>query len=381
MAITKIKKNHITLDAEHSKKIKQFQTTHQNITKDKELLENKEQEYNKLNETPTNELSDELLEYKMVLMDEIKELKRKINDITKNISLNKYLLDTSHILYNYYDTTKKHTSKIQSSSILDLFNDNTTRNDSKKIHIKDSKNEIINKYLLRVNNVYVDKQNNDNILEEYKCKMCENEMIIIQSEGLKICSKCTSQEKFLIDSDKPSYKDPPRELSYFAYKRINHFNEWLAQFQAKETTDISNDVYELIKKELKKESYINIKNIKVSKMRDILKKLDLNKYYEHAPHIINRLSGVPPPSIDKSTEDKLRTMFIKIQPHWLTHCPNKRSNFLSYSYVLYKSLQLLEMDDLLEHFRLLKSREKLAEQDIIWKKICNELKWEFIKTI
>jgi hypothetical protein len=30
----------------------------------------------------------------------------------------------------------------------------------------------------------------------------------------------------------------PREVSYYAYKRINHFNEWLAQFQAKECTDI-----------------------------------------------------------------------------------------------------------------------------------------------
>ena len=27
----------------------------------------------------------------------------------------------------------------------------------------------------------------------------------------------------VIDSDKPSYKDPPKEISYFAYKRINHF--------------------------------------------------------------------------------------------------------------------------------------------------------------
>ena len=35
------------------------------------------------------------------------------------------------------------------------------------------------------------------------------------------------------DSDKPSYKDPPKEISYFKYKRINHFNEWLAQFKIK----------------------------------------------------------------------------------------------------------------------------------------------------
>ena len=50
----------------------------------------------------------------------------------------------------------------------------------------------------------------------------------------------------VIDSDKPSYKDPPKEISYFAYKRINHFNEWLAQFQFKETTDIPQELYDQI---------------------------------------------------------------------------------------------------------------------------------------
>jgi hypothetical protein len=33
-------------------------------------------------------------------------------------------------------------------------------------------------------------------------------------------------------------------VSYYAYKRINHFNEWLAQFQAKESTEIPAYVYD-----------------------------------------------------------------------------------------------------------------------------------------
>ena len=45
------------------------------------------------------------------------------------------------------------------------------------------------------------------------------------------------------------------------------------------------------------------------------------------------------------------------------------------------SKQLLEMDEFLNHFSLLKSREKLAEQDKIWKLICKDLKWQYIKTI
>ena len=63
------------------------------------------------------------------------------------------------------------------------------------------------------------------------------------------------------------------------------------------------------------------------------------------------------------------------------YCPSTRKNFLSYSYVLYKFCQLLDKDEYLKYFTLLKSREKLHLQDQIWKKICEEVNWEFIQSI
>ena len=38
-------------------------------------------------------------------------------------------------------------------------------------------------------------------------------------------------------------------------------------------------------------------------------------------------------------------------------------------------------NEFLDSFPLLKSREKLHQQDIIWKQICEFLNWEFIKSI
>ena len=187
--------------------------------------------------------------------------------------------------------------------------------------------------------------------------------------------------QILIDSDKPSYKDPPREISYFAYKKINHFNEWVAQFQAKESTDIPQEVYNLLLLEIKKERITNMAVLTPGKLREILKKLKLNKYYEHVPHIINRLNGLPPPVITRETEEKLRTMFKETQIPFSKHCPKGRKNFLSYSYILHKFFQLLGLDEFLPCFPLLKSREKLHQQDIIWEKICKEIKYEFIKSI
>ena len=89
-------------------------------------------------------------------------------------------------------------------------------------------------------------------------------------------------------------------------------------------------------------------------------------------HIINRLSGNPAPIISKKQKINYAWCLKKWAP-WIRYCPNNRSNFLSYSYVLYKFLQLLEFDEYLDYFNLLKSREKLAEADKIWKLICHEL--------
>jgi hypothetical protein len=42
---------------------------------------------------------------------------------------------------------------------------------------------------------------------------------------------------------------------------------------------------------------------------------------------------------------------------------------------------LLELDEYLPCFPLLKSREKLYMQDKIWQKICDDMGWEFIRTV
>jgi predicted nucleic acid-binding Zn-ribbon protein len=214
-----------------------------------------------------------------------------------------------------------------------------------------------------------------------ECSDCGMEMMFSSNEALFTCPNCGYQEFVLVDSDKPSYKDPPREVSYYAYKRINHFNEWLAQIQAKESTDIPQEVFDAILAELKKERITELGNIKTSKIREILKKLKFNKYYEHAPHIMNRINGKNAPVITRETEEKLRHMFIEIQPSFQKHCPAGRSNFLSYSYVLYKFCELLELDEYLPNFPILKNRDKLFCQDKIWQLICQDLSWQYIRSV
>ena len=213
------------------------------------------------------------------------------------------------------------------------------------------------------------------------CIACNTAKEEITSEGILVCPRCGSEEYTLVVSDVPSFRDPPKERNNYAYKKINHLNEILNQFQAKESTVIPEEVMNEVVLEIRKRRISNIADLSEEDIRQILKKLGRSKYYEHRAHILSRLNGNPPPTITPEIEEKIRTMFQEIQAPFLLYCPNDRTNFLSYSYILYKFFELLELDEYKVYFPLLKSRDRLIAHDMIWKKICDYLQWEFIRSV
>ena len=210
-------------------------------------------------------------------------------------------------------------------------------------------------------------------------RCCAGELVVVECEGTLVCTACSRSFPYLVENDKPSYKEPPKEVCFYAYKRINHFREILAQFQAKETTQIPPRVLEDVRHQIKKER-IGLAQLTNKKAKDILKKLGYNKYYEHIPFIKDKL-GIKPPIMNSELEDTLCRLFMEIQAPYAKYCPDDRVNFLNYYYTVYKLCELLQQDQFLPFFPMLKDREKRIEQDDIWRKICNELGWEFIPTI
>jgi len=304
------------------------------------------------------------------------ELKQRIDALEKDIeeynpqeSID-YYLNTGELLNEYY-SKKEETVENTEITVLDFMNKNKKNNKKKEDNLVNSYMRIIDDTVIKENYIQ----------DIHNCPLCLGKLVLKNVDSLLICEECGYTDSIIINSEKVSYKDPPRESSYFAYKRINHFNEWLAQFQAKETTDIPEEVYKGILKELKKNNFLKLEDISYKTMREILKKLKYNKYYEHIPHIINIINGQKAPILTRQYEEQLRIMFKEIQTPFMLHCPENRKNFLSYSYVLHKFCELLELDHLLIYFPLLKSREKLQQQDIIWQKICRTLLWEYIPSI
>lgn len=213
----------------------------------------------------------------------------------------------------------------------------------------------------------------------YQCQ-CGSMNTFHSAEWEQVCNDCGHAE--FINTDELGFKEEQEmdKTIAYSYKKENHFNEWMMQFQAKESTTVPTQIIDDLKLEIKKQK-LNPKELSHAKVREILKKLKYNKYYEHVPYIATLVSGNTPPVMSQELEDRLRLMFHQIQAPFKKHCPDDRTNFLSYSYVLYKFCELLGEDQYLICFPLLKSNDKLYKHDQIWRKICEDLRWQFISTI
>ena len=241
--------------------------------------------------------------------------------------------------------------------------------------------DIYKKYLQEVEGACTEMSKNE--MHEKPCSQCGTMYgrIFDESASEEICKACGAVEYIL--SEEVGFKEE-QELEkhiVYSYKRENHFNEWISQFQAKESTHVPEDVIAKLRTEFRKQKVKDLNEITHEKVKSLLKKLNYAKYYEHVPYIASIVSGITPPTMPQELEDKLRIMFHAIQAPFEKHKPINRKNFLSYSFVLYKMCEILSEDQYLPCFPLLKSREKLYVQDQIWEKICHELKWEFIRTV
>lgn len=312
------------------------------------------------------------IEKRLDIEEQIDYLSNKIKCIKQ--AKNNYYLDNSKYVFEYYENKKHTATGMGKSKVLNNFFNIGTSTPKK------DENELTNvqKYLAGVDEAFLDV--NNFVVQTDICQKCHSgELIAIDHEGMLVCNNCSVSVQFLIENEKPSYKEPPKDVCFYAYKRINHFREILAQFQAKETTQIPDEVLENIKNQIRKERISN-KQLTNKRAKDILKKLGYNKYYEHIPFIKDKL-GIKPPVMSPELEERLCSLFMDIQAPYARYCPDDRVNFLNYYYTVYKLCELLEQKDFLPFFPMLKDREKRIEQDEIWKKICGELDWEFIPTV
>ena len=359
-----------TIDIKHKEKLNDIEKKELNYNK----LNDKINKYNKdiYNIDKREIITNEDIEKKAILRDKIDELNYKIDILNYQNDKMDYFYENIDLLKEYYNEDKEIQ---QSNDIKDL-------NDLFKLKkdniISNNKDNLYDTYMKRVYK-HNERKKHNNIIK--LCENCKIEKTIHINEGLLICKNCGHSENALLDIEKSCVKDRNTENKPSMYKRINHLSELLNQFQAKESTDIDDEVYIQIKEELRRQRKVDYSKLNYDLMRQVLKKLRLNKFYEHIYHIINKLNGLPPPSLSKKLEYMIKQKFIEIQQPYLLFKKSNRKNFTTYNTMINKILQLLNENELRKHFPILKNRDKINDFDYIWYKICQYNGYKYIPTI
>ena len=361
-------KEYNTLDNKHRQMVSNFLNKKNNINNIINQINDINNDINNINLNKKVSLID--IKNKAELIIKKENLEYEYNKLHNNYDEMDYYDIAGDLIIEYYNMRDNKTNDIKEKiNIIEfLCNEKKLKNNNDNIN---NKVNLLEKYCQRIDGVRINCDDGSNRIKY--CLECNIEKIFDITESSYICQCCGDSEIIILDEDR-QIKD------YSPYKRLNHFREWLNQFQAKQSPDIPEQVFIDIVKELNKNRITDLSILNKKYMKTILKKINYNMYYEHVIYIINKLNNLPPPKITRDMEKLFISMFYRIQEPWEFYKSTSRKNFLSYSYVLYKLCELLELDHLLECFTLHKDPEKIMENDEIWKKICNHLKWEYISS-
>jgi hypothetical protein len=351
-----------TLDNKHRLMVKQF----------KEIRNEKDEILNKIKDINNEINNNSDINKKAILLDKKENLNNLFKIINSNYDEMDYYDKAGDLLSDYYESSNNKEYNKESKNIIEFLSLKEKKNTNLDIKDKQiNKSKLFEKYCQRIEGFRI--KHDDGSSRIKYCIDCNIEKILDMSESAYICQCCGDSEVIILDDDH-QIKD------YSPYRRLNHFREWLNQFQAKQTPDIPENVFIDIVKELNKNRIVDLSILNKQNMKNILKKLKYNIYYEHIAYIINKLNNLPPPKITRDMEKLFISMFYNIQEPWELYKQPERKNFLSYSYVLHKFCELLELDHLLDHFPLHKDPNKIMENDMIWEKICKYLNWEYISS-
>lgn len=370
-----VKKDHQSIDEKHQEMMSMFYVIENETIPNLEKEEQETIDKIKQMKTCTEEYYDLRDKVKMIKK-EIKTLKKKKKD---------YLLENSKYIFHYYEDKQKVSTGINNKDINTMnsfFKIKSNNEESANLNsdkYKQSK-KMYQKYWKNVNGDVPYLQ--EYVLESNTCLICnQGELVPLEEEGVLICNnvQCGKFLLHMIDNQKPLNKEMPNEVSYTAYIRLNHFKEILSQFQAKETTKIPEEVIEAVKNRITKERK-TLKDLNYAEMRNILSILGYNKYFEHIQYI-NSILGIKPPTMSEELHETLCVLFIEIQQPWAIFCPITRTNFFNYTYILCQLCVLLDQKQYLPYIPMMKDRIKQFEQDMIWKKVCEYLDWEYFPTV
>ena len=254
--------------------------------------------------------------------------------------------------------------------------------------LNQKKNDIIDEYMKVIDPNYTSFRKMACNRKDIYCENCDSRLI--PSGGFAVCYDCGVSKPTVQQADELGYKEL-QELDYrpqFTYQKETHLEDWLRRFQAKENKEIPQGILDKVVMEAHKQRVKDLSTLTELQVKKYLKKLELNDYYDNVISIINRINKRPPFILTQEVESKVKEMFQQIQAPFEKYKDPTRKNMLSYSYLLHHFFLILGLPQFSKYFFLLKSPEKLRQQDQTFKKIVEELAktdpktpWKFYPSI
>ena len=234
------------------------------------------------------------------------------------------------------------------------------------------------------------------------CVQCNTQRIFDPRQSAMICESCGDSITVIDESTQPkprvvnchadyrhaaTYENiaerdatpVPAKIADFsksstAYKRKNHFRDVLMNIQAKSNFRVEQQVIDFVIAELYRQRFKDedFPKLRFEKIKEIVHRFKLTKYYSHTRQIHSEITGIPPPIITDQHVQEMFDMFDMIQEPFERH-RGTRSSMLPCHYLYYKFCEMKGWTQYLEYFHLLKTREKIKQCDRIWEPICHDL--------
>lgn len=275
--------------------------------------------------------------------------------------------------------TEKYCAKFDASTLAiskQEFHNYVRVNEEFIMKIKDEikRNKALKDLEERLKSFNVDLENTEKKVKlkplgKFTCEGCKSSNVVFDAEQSSvICHDCA----LTIYKANCSLVGNDDEISYatYTYKRINHFLEWITPFESSEIQYIPPNILQDIRSKLNGRSIDDIKRV--------LKRKEFKDFKELYVDIFCVLHKREKPMLSSTDRHVLEKMFNDIQIPFTEVCPKNRKNFLSYPYVVYKLLQLLNLNEFIPFISLLKSKNKIMVQENIFRDICKKLNWNFL---
>jgi hypothetical protein len=326
-------------------------------------------------------------EYDKIVTDD--SLKEYINEL--NILHSNYITNTVDILKKYYDSTNDSELKYLRNQFIKTYHGCNVVGDMDRLYnickklrknydLSDSLNTLHKNYeSIEVDEEFI------NTGADY-CSNCNLQYSIEEKTAEYICKQCGKIEKMagVVFEDDQFYYQEGKRTKHGKYDPIKHAKFWLDRIQAKESTNIPDDVINAIKRCIYRDQQW-ADNITCETIRTYLKQLKLTMYNNHTALILKMIKGVEP---EQLTEIEVRLIYMYfgtvIQIFNKIKNPEK-SNCPYHPYFIYKIIEQIikspydrmRRDKILSCIHL-QARDTLIDNDITWFAICDHIP-EFTK--